>query len=201
MSFCYFKKSHSGFFACIFCPWVNCCDLRGWVAFPSNPSAMASRPIGCASLASGWRPIHGCRQMSANLLAFVSELVDKCRPTCRQMSATETLKPRPIAKAQRTQRPHPIAGAVPNPTHTVPEADACDNPFMPCLAKAQRTQRPHPIAGAVPNPTYTVPEADACDNPSMPCLAKRKERKGHTQLQGPCLVPALKECSTAFIIK
>ncbi len=114
MSFCYFKKSHSGFFACIFCPWVNCCDLRGWVAFPSNPSAMASRPIGCASPASGRRPIHGCRQMSANLLAFVSELVDKCRPTCRQMSATETLRPpNCLAKAQRTQRPHPIAGAVP----------------------------------------------------------------------------------------
>lgn len=94
MSFCYFKKSRSGFFACIFGSWMNCCDLCGWVAFPSNPSAMASRPIGCASPASGRWPIHGCRQMSANLSTNVST----------SMSC-------PIAQKTGTQRRASSAGA------------------------------------------------------------------------------------------
>ena len=33
-----------------------------------------------------------------------------------------------------------------------------------------------------------------------PCFVsqRRKGRKGHTRLQGPCLAPALKPCSTAY---
>ena len=86
MSFCYFKKSHIGFFACFFSSWVNCCDLWGWTAVPSNPFCDGFLHIGCVGF-------------SQQLSTYVSKVAHKCRPCCRHLSAI------------KTQRPHSIAGA------------------------------------------------------------------------------------------
>lgn len=98
MSFCYFKKSHIGFFACFFSSWVNCCDLWGWTAVPSNPFCDGFLHIGCASPAASGS-VNSCRHTSAKLPTNVDQLAHKCRPCCRHLSAI------------KTQRPHSIAGA------------------------------------------------------------------------------------------
>lgn len=38
----------------------------------------------------------------------------------------------------------------------------------------------------------------ARSNHSLFCLAKAQRRKGHTRLQGLCLAPVIKQCSTAY---
>ena len=168
MSFCYFKKSHIGFFACFFSSWVNCCDLWGWTAVPSNPFCDGFLHIGCASPAASGS-VNSCRHTSAKLPTNVDQLANKCRPCCRHLLAIKTQRPHPIAGAG--MRHGLYSGCPQQSLYALSRKDAK-------IAKATFNCRGRHEARPLQRMPATIPL----------CLVsqRRKERKGHIQLQGPC---------------
>ena len=168
MSFCYFKKSHIGFFACIFSSWVNCCDLWGWTAVPSNPFCDGFLHIGCASLAASG--------FSQQLSTYVSKVAHKCRPTCPQMSTMlSTFVSNRNAKTTSNCRAgmrHGLYSGCPQQSLYALSRKGAK------IAKATSNSRGRHEARPLQRMPARIPL----------CLVsqRRKDCKGHIQLQGTC---------------